>query len=112
MTKKVVLNRCYGGFGLSDKAYKLYAEKKGLTVYLERKNGYSICWIVPEDERESKGWRDCVLYYDDIERDDPDLVAVVEELGDEANGECAKLEVVEAYVGFSIGYYDGMESIE
>lgn len=31
--KKVVLNKCYGGFDVSDKAYELYAEKMGLKVY-------------------------------------------------------------------------------
>ena len=30
---KVILNKCYGGFGVSSEAYKLYAEKKGIELY-------------------------------------------------------------------------------
>lgn len=30
---KVILNKCYGGFGISPMAYKLYAEKKGIELY-------------------------------------------------------------------------------
>ena len=30
---KVILNKCYGGFGVSFEAYKLYAEKKGIELY-------------------------------------------------------------------------------
>ena len=31
--KKVILNKCYGGFDVSKEAYELYANKKGLTLY-------------------------------------------------------------------------------
>jgi len=30
---KIILNKCYGGFGVSSEAYKLYAEKKGIELY-------------------------------------------------------------------------------
>lgn len=30
---KVILNKCYGGFGISPMAHKLYAEKKGIELY-------------------------------------------------------------------------------
>ncbi len=33
--KKIVINECYGGFGLSDKA-KEWLKERGSTVYLER----------------------------------------------------------------------------
>lgn len=47
-------------------------------------------------------------------RNDPLLVQVVEELGDKANGECAKLRVVDIPdgVSYEIHDYDGIESIE
>lgn len=32
--KKVILNKCFGGFDVSKEAYMLYAKKKGLTLYL------------------------------------------------------------------------------
>lgn len=49
----------------------------------------------------------------DYERNDPDLIAVVEELGDAANGRCAKLGIVEIPDGtdFVIEEYDGLEHI-
>lgn len=31
--RKIILNKCYGGFDLSKKAYELYAKKKGLELY-------------------------------------------------------------------------------
>lgn len=48
----------------------------------------------------------------DIERDDPDLVRVVEELGDDASGDCAELAVAD--IGeekYRIEEYDGWESV-
>jgi hypothetical protein len=50
----------------------------------------------------------------DIDRCDPVLVQVVEELGDAANGRCAKLRVHEVPSGshYRIDEYDGSESIE
>lgn len=49
----------------------------------------------------------------DIPRHDPVLVNIVEELKEEANGECAKLAVVEINAPmYRIEDYDGMESIQ
>ncbi len=66
--QKIVTNRCYGGFGLSDQASMRYANLKELVVA-------------------PMHWK--------ISRDDPILVQVVEELGETANGSCAELEVTE-----------------
>ncbi len=54
------------------------------------------------------------LYSRDIPRDDPELVRVVEEMGEKANGRCANLKVVEipADVEWEIDEYDGYESID
>lgn len=30
---KVILNKCFGGFSVSDQAYQLYAQKKGFQIY-------------------------------------------------------------------------------
>jgi len=35
---KVVINTCYGGFGLSHEAMLRYAEIKGIKLYLEKQN--------------------------------------------------------------------------
>ena len=83
---KVVINKCFGGFGLSDEAKEKYAEIKGL-----------------------------VEVYDwEIERDDPILVQVVEEFGKKANDSFSDLEIVDIPKGtlYRIDEYDGLESIE
>ena len=68
---KIVINKCYGVFGLSDKA------KQRL-----REMGYPI-----------GPYGDINVY--DLRRNNVLLVKVIEELGDLANGKYSKLKVVE-----------------
>jgi len=64
---KIVINDCYGGFGLSKEALALFNERTGT-----------------------------VITYDiEIKRNDPILVEIVEQLGESANGSFAELKVVE-----------------
>jgi len=81
---KVVINTCYGGFGLSEKAYKYL----GLAW-----DGYGY---------DFKG---------DGTRADSFLVKCVEELGEESFGQFAKLKIVEIPddVEWQIEEYDGAE---
>lgn len=102
---KIVYNACYGGFSLSDEAIERYAELKGLNLVREKTEfGFSV-------------WKDAVTgeYFNDrdIERDDLILVQVVEELGDDADGGCAKLVIEELAPGtqYRIDEYDGFESV-
>ncbi len=81
---KVVINTCFGGFGLSEAAYaELGIEWDGY--------GYRFA----------------------KDRTNPQLVAVVEKLGKAANGMCAKLKVVEIPddVKWEIQEYDGREYV-
>ena len=82
---KLVINKCFGGFGLSDAAIKRYNEVTAQTL--------TSCY--------------------DVERDDPALVQVVEELGAEANDGHSKIKVVEIPDGveYEIVDYDGIEHI-
>ena len=101
---KIVCNKCFGGFGLSLEAEVEYLKRKGFTEYTVS-NSYG-GYIESVD-----GWED---YYDrDIPRDDPDLLAVVEELGDKANGKFSDLRVAYIPKGtkYRIEKYDGMESV-
>ncbi len=81
MEKKIVINACFGGFGLSKKAMSILGE------------GYA--------------------YERDIQRDDPELVRVVEALGEEANGILAQLKVIQIPedVAWEIKEYDGSEHV-
>jgi hypothetical protein len=85
--RAIVINRCYGGFGLSQAARKLLAQRKNVSM----------------EE----------FYVYDIKRDDKDLVAVVRELGAEANDSHSELAIVEIPedVKWYINEYDGMEAV-
>lgn len=90
---KVVINKCFGGFGLSLKAIRRIAELQGGEGhFFEYRYGRS----VPYEKRS-----------------DPMLVQVVEELGEVANGLYAELRVVEIPddIGWEIKEYNGVESV-
>lgn len=80
--REIVVNRCFGGFGLSEEAY----EYMGLPW-----DGYG--------------------FTRDLPRDDPKLVACVKELGEAANGIFAELDIVAIPddVDWEIQEYDGRE---
>lgn len=129
---KIVINRCFGGFGLSDKAMHRYAELKGIKLYPEKdKFGLTTYYTVPEGERvkelpgrwmdhseeDRKAYNEAYssqyIYSRDIARSDEHLVQVVEELGDSASGDFAKLAIVEIPDGveWEISEYDGNEHV-
>ena len=94
---KVVINNCYGGFGLSEKAVQRYQELSGKVVP-----------FIGDDTDEDMGFWDV----SEIPRHDPALVQTVEELGQNANGESASL-LVEEIPGkrYLIEEYDGAEEL-
>ena len=85
--KKVAYNACYVGFSLSDKA----CEKLSKLIGKEVKS-----------------------YDFDDDRTNVYLIAVIEELGEEANGMCAQLDIAEIpdNAEYEIDEYDGFESVE
>lgn len=127
---EVVINACYGGFGLSHEAVMAYAERKNLELYVEATSlslaPYCYYKVPPEqyhaleEELRANGEnfkrlneKDWYFSDRDIARDDPDLVAVVRELGDEASDKLAKLSIVEIPDGveWQIEEYDGYEHV-
>lgn len=108
---KIVINNCYGGFSVSAEAMKRYAEIKGMELLEEDVVGWGSLkrYYYMEDGR-----KNYVGPYDFNNRTDPALVQVVEELGEKANGYCAKLFIDEIETGtqYRIAEYDGQEWIE
>ena len=95
--KKIVINACYGGFGLSDEAMVRYCELKGITVYPEKEKdswGFTSYFLDAPENRKKDDYN--VLSDSDINRDDPALVQVVEVPDD---------------VSWHIAEYDGYESV-
>jgi len=83
--QRIVINTCYGGFGLSDLAEQRYKQMAGIT---------------------DSSWS----YYF-IDRADPYLVKIVREMGMAANGPHANLKIVEVPgdVEWEVAEYDGNE---
>ncbi len=132
---KVAYNTCFGGFGLSPKAQILYAQRKGIKLY-PYSCSRGVTYFRVDDLDEVTGYVDFLtedlgeevpstvmsntkhVYYqsfhDDEIRTDPDLIAVIEELGaDKASGSCARLRIIEIPDGraFEITEYDGQERV-
>lgn len=108
---KVVINRCFGGFGLSDMAVERWAELKGIKlVKIEEERPFGgASWYVDGIEDDDHYFSS----YSITERDDPVLVQVVEELGDSANGWASELAIVDIPddVNWHISEYDGNEHV-
>jgi hypothetical protein len=113
---KVVINTCFGGFGLSDVAFEKLLERKGIEFVKVEDMEYRSIDIsyyyrkgMVDDE---EGY---LSVYDFIrDRSDADLIGVIEELGlDKAAGKYAKLKIVEVPddVEWHISEYDGAEHV-
>ena len=87
---KIVINSDYGGFSLSDEAILEYGKRKGLNLVKDENTSWNIS-IFYKDSADKEN------YFEDreIPRNDPDLVTVVEVLGESANGFAASLKIVE-----------------
>jgi hypothetical protein len=105
----IVINTDYGGFGLSAQAiHRLFDLKRWKLV--ESVQGVDGNWTI---YYKSSVHEDNVFWENDLERDDPDLVKVVRELGKQANGHFASLKIVTIpkEVEWEIVEYDGMEHV-
>lgn len=106
-----------GGFGLSEKAMLRIAELKGLKVYpmADSHFGNNFFFLEePNGRTTEQMFKDRVEFFteDSLERHDPILVQVVEELGDESNGMYAKLRIANVGSIYRIHEYDGYESVQ
>jgi len=133
---KIVINTVHGGFGLSPKAQRRYLELMGKKCYFYQHIAQDGKYIRIDDDNEAKksmftltvtkDFGDEVFgkkldnladnaYWSDwnIGRDDPFLIQVINELGEEANDKYSELKIVEIPDGieWEIDEYDGMETI-
>jgi hypothetical protein len=122
---QVVINNCYGGFSLSEEGTKAYWKRKGKECYAYGNRLFVSYFDVPQPEKFKKevvnlfisdpeygAWyAEHSLSNREMDRNDPDLIAVVTELGRRADGSCASLKIVEVpdSVEWGIEEYDGIE---
>ena len=122
--RKIVINRCYGGFGLSEvgkqrvealsKTLKLRTdEREALAEWAMRCKEQQINLNDPDINFHDRFWSDEFVSDHRLPRDLPALVQAVEELGAEANGCYAELAIVEIPddVEWEIAEYDGLEHV-
>lgn len=133
--RKVILNKCFGGFDVSPQGYQLYAMKKGYSHLYKYKKSFDklhdeyyridlfddfiLAYYFTKDlgetikEISKSDWKLYHLYLGTDKREDPILIEVVEELGEEASGKFGKLVVVEIPddLNYTIDEYDGIETL-
>lgn len=129
---KIVINACFGGFGLSHQAVMRYAELRGISLfpfveardesghldfkkhvpYVEGDEAFCIHYST-KPLKDGKNEEGCYFSEREIERTDPFLIRIVEVMGDAANGMCAKLKIIEIPddVDWEVSEYDGFEHV-
>jgi len=111
--RKVAINRCFGGFGLSDEAFEKLLARKNVTF--DKVKAESALLGTNYYQAGHAGDNDYYIssYEYTEDRSDPDLIAVIEEMGDAANGWAAEIGIVEIPddVKWHIDEYDGIEHV-
>jgi hypothetical protein len=112
---KVAINRCFGGFGISNPAFEKLLERKGIAYekvdakfkFRTDAFDYYKAGMVDQDDGYLSEYDFC------SDRSDPDLIAVIEEMGKESWGWAAEIAIVEIPddVKWHVDEYDGMEHI-
>ena len=112
---KIVINSDFGGFGLSDEAFEMLLDKKGIEwekVNTGKTFGFDrISYFHKGHAGDDKYYISDYDYYEN--RSDKDLVEIVERLGSAADGKFSSLKVIEIPDGvdWQVMEYDGREWI-
>ena len=110
---KIVINRCFGGFGISNIAFEKLLERKGIAfdkVEDEENRAFlGASYYKAGHAGDNEHYLSNYQFYED--RADPDLIAVIEEMAKDAEGWAADIKIVEIPddVEWQISEYDGME---
>lgn len=102
---KLLINVCYGGYGISDEAIVLWAQKKNIALIKNTTEYGDYSYYMDGDK---------IISGHAIDRNDPVIIEVFEELGSErTSGMHGELALVELPDGceYDITEYDGWESI-
>ena len=136
---KIVLNGCYGGFGLSYEAMVLYLHAKNREAFfykdissyddytkvhkyqritlqeIRKSNTFGYIYCTTEDQGEYLfSFPEGIINFNNIDRTDPILISVIETMGSEAaSGRFALLYIEEIPNGtqYKIDNYDGIEEL-
>jgi hypothetical protein len=132
---KIAVNRCYGGFDMSNQAVKRYLELIGKECYFYKQtkynykdgvNEFSKCDISNKNstfisvstkdlgDKTKKIPDEYYFYYGDISRNDPALIQTIEELKECASGRFGNIQIVSIPddINWEISNYDGIETVE
>jgi len=121
---KIVINECYGGFGLSNEAIlRLLDLGSDYVKTIEPRDYYGKDWEkrFQNDLDGKRSWGPIIKdgkivldeYRDQDARNCPFLIQVVEEMGEASFGNFAKLKIIEVPddLDLEIDNYDGVEHI-
>jgi hypothetical protein len=108
---KIAYNACFGGFGLSQEAFESLLDRKGI-AWRSKDSGLKLLGNLYY-RSDAEGGDDQLLNDKDWDRSDPDLIAVIEALGEKANGACADIRITDIPAGtrYRIDEYDGNERV-
>lgn len=113
---KVAINRCFGGFSISNEAFENLLERKGI-VYHKLENDENKSYLIGASYYHAGHAGEEEFYLSEYEfikdRSDRDLIAVLEEMGEKAWGWAAEISIVEIPddVEWHISEYDGLEHV-
>jgi len=108
---KIAYNACFGGFGLSEEAFESLLDRKGI-AWRSEESGFKVLGNLYYRSDTEDG-ADQLLSDKDWDRSDPDLIAVIEALGEKANGAFADIKIADIPAGtrYRIDEYDGNERV-
>lgn len=105
--REIVINKCYGGFGISHEAELLYLKRARIDYTTKDRTSRDETQrygpIIFVDDKEWSGY--------EISRDDPVLISVIKELGQDSWGNFSELKIIKipADVDWDIEQHDGVE---
>lgn len=113
---KIAINKCYGGFGLSEEAIEMLLDKKGIEY--EKQIDESLGFFGASYYEKGHAGDDNYYistheFWDEEKRNDQDLIDVIETLGQGVNTNFSDIKIGEIPddVEWQIEEYDGLEHI-